>query len=198
MDLKGASERFGFDVNVKDINDEYIEMSIGEGEYDLTQLERVCLEYDCGPAIHELLQMRACVTYFCLEYCKGCYLEMLVEHCEESLLCTFMRNFIHATEADLGVCRLCVDYGASSPIQWATQPVSSFPKRLFEYENQVLQRVAACRRTLVALVAYCRRSAYAGLRPAYAQLAKWIWRMRGGGERCGPRGEKWEKSGKRE
>lgn len=83
--------------------------------------------------------------------------------------------------------KIMTDYGAEPPVgcDWTNST------RQKHYFYQVQRRVARCRSALVALVAYCRRSEYTALRAVYKELAKWMWRMRGGGERCGPRGEKW-------
>lgn len=81
-----------------------------------------------------------------------------------------------------------LDYGCKIP---ADLRMRALTPEHYQYAERIRSRERACRRALVAMVAYCRRSKYAALRAAYRELAKCMLRMRGPAG-CGPRAEKWE------
>jgi hypothetical protein len=82
-----------------------------------------------------------------------------------------------------------MDYGGITlSKQW---PYAMLGPDQYSYLELIRSRESNCRRALVALVGYCRRSKYTGLRPVYVELAKQIWRQRGPAG-CGPRAHVWK------
>lgn len=92
--------------------------------------------------------------------------------------------FDYVREKTHGCIEALLEYGWKMPLD------CELTANEFVQVERVQVREEHCRRALVALVAYCKKSPYTALRAVYKSLAKWMWRMRGPAG-CGPRGTVW-------
>lgn len=142
---------------------------------------------DDGYATAYLLSLGAQVTAACIYSCSSIsVLEMIMESGQVTPRLLNKQGYQFPVNV---YCeqrfQLMADYGCKPPFY-----VRAYDPDRREYLEQVQRRVARCRRALVAMLYYCRRSSYPALRAGYVELAKWILRMRGG-EGCGLRSKKW-------
>lgn len=187
-------------ITTDNVNKDCITVSLASSPpwvtISVTPLELLCYYESCDScrnAIKELIALGAVTTPYCYSRCQPQYLYMLVEVTASKDMSAFMNEWCRAFYSDIRPAHVFIDYGAKPPAEWQTHSITTpgYSYDLVLYHVQVLKRVAHCRHALVALLYYCRQSAYPALWAGYRELAKWMWRMRGP-RGVGPRSKGWE------
>lgn len=181
-----------YSINEKNVN-YLIDYDTRAGDPPCSALE--CVVGYIGKTVRRvvkaLLRLGARITNLCLQRCFCPRIMRILLDSGGCALAEFtsgkvMRRYHPFVKASL--VHVLMDYGA-----WLcpSKNTTDSCKHSVAYYPIVQRRIANCRRTLVALLYYCRRSAYPALRAGYMELAKWILCMRGGGERCSLRSSAW-------
>jgi hypothetical protein len=90
-----------------------------------------------------------------------------------------------------------IDYGAKIPNRWERIINAPLLRQVEKYALLSNHRASSCRQALLALIRVCKHSRLRpaqrplwGLRGVILEIAKQVWRMRGG-EGCGARAHNW-------
>jgi hypothetical protein len=171
-------------ITTSNVNEKLLIPGVGKIRF----LESATGWEDCSKELTEaLLKLGATITFKAMIWAfNEEQLYILLEHGANPNMVKDGRALLEhvgARNVEMGFTLL--DYGARLPPSIGNDSI------LFEYATEMQMGIASCRAALVALGAYCRRSKYHALRAWYLELAKAMWRMRGGGPGCGPRSRIW-------